>query len=55
MEVFPRGAGEGNKPTRHLVRMDYPGREENPPEVPQGKLNSPLARQFSEKFLRIAS
>ena len=36
MKVFPHGMGEGNKPTRYLVRMDYPGREENPPEVLRG-------------------
>jgi hypothetical protein len=36
MKVFPHGMGEGDKPTRYLVRMDYPGREENPPEVLRG-------------------
>ncbi|MDR2054593.1 MAG: relaxase/mobilization nuclease domain-containing protein, partial [Desulfovibrio sp.] len=36
MKVFPHGMGEGDKPTRYLVRPDYPGREENPPEVLRG-------------------
>ncbi|MDR2819173.1 MAG: relaxase/mobilization nuclease domain-containing protein [Desulfovibrio sp.] len=36
MKVFPHGLGEGDKPTRYLVRMDYPGREEKPPEVLRG-------------------
>jgi hypothetical protein len=36
MKIFPHGMGEGDKPTRYLVRMDYPGREENPPEALRG-------------------
>jgi hypothetical protein len=37
IKVFPHGISEGGKPTRYLVRMDYPGREENPPEVLRGE------------------
>jgi hypothetical protein len=33
MKVFPHGEGEGDKPTRYLVRPDYPGRKENPREA----------------------
>ncbi len=36
MKVFPHGTGDGNKPTRYLVRPDYPGRNEAPPEVVRG-------------------
>jgi hypothetical protein len=36
MTVFPHGTGEGNKPTRYLVRMDYPGRKDSPPDVLRG-------------------
>ena len=25
MKVFPHGTGEGDKPSRYLVRPDYPG------------------------------
>ena len=27
VKVFPHGTGDGNKPTRYLVRQDYPGRK----------------------------
>ena len=27
MKVFPHGTGEGDKPSRYLVRPDYPGRD----------------------------
>lgn len=30
MKVFPHGTGEGDKPTRYLVRPDYPGRDTRP-------------------------
>lgn len=33
MKVFPHGQGGGDGPTRYLVRPDYPGRDELPPEV----------------------
>ena len=36
MTVFPHGTGDGNKPTRYLVRPDYPGRKDAPPEVLRG-------------------
>jgi hypothetical protein len=36
MKVFPHGQGAGDKPTRYLLRPDYPGREEAPPEVLRG-------------------
>jgi hypothetical protein len=36
MKVFPHGQGNGNMPTRYLVRMDYPGRKEAPPEILRG-------------------
>jgi hypothetical protein len=36
MKVFPHGKGNGDTPTRYLVRLDYPGRQENPPEVLRG-------------------
>ncbi|WP_165072753.1 hypothetical protein [Desulfovibrio sp. ZJ200] len=36
MKVFPHGTGEGDKPSRYLVRPDYPGRDTAPPQVLQG-------------------
>ena len=36
MTVFPHGTGDGNKPTRYLVRLDYPDRKNSPPEVLRG-------------------
>jgi hypothetical protein len=36
MKVFPHGQGDGDMPTRYLVRPDYPGRKEAPPEVLRG-------------------
>jgi hypothetical protein len=36
MKVFPRGQGNGDQPTRYLVRPDYPGRREAPPEILRG-------------------
>jgi len=36
MKVFPHGTGEGDKPTRYLVRPDYPGRDTRPPQVLRG-------------------
>jgi len=36
MTVFPHGTGDGNKPTRYLVRLDYPNRKNSPPEVLRG-------------------
>ena len=39
MKVFPHGQGNGDMPTRYLVRLDYPGRQETPPEVLRGDPN----------------
>jgi hypothetical protein len=36
MKVFPHGQGDGDQPTRYLVRPDYPGRKEVPPEILRG-------------------
>ena len=36
MKVFPHGQGAGEGPTHYLVRPDYPGRDERPPEVLRG-------------------
>lgn len=36
MKVFPHGQGCGDAPTRYLVRLDYPHRDERPPEVLRG-------------------
>ncbi len=36
MKVFPHGQGDGEGPTRYLVRPDYPGRDEHLPEVLRG-------------------
>ena len=36
MKVFPHGTGEGDKPSRYLVRQDYPGRDTAPPQVLRG-------------------
>ena len=36
IKLFPHGTGQGDKPTRYLVRMDYPGRYERPPQVLRG-------------------
>jgi hypothetical protein len=43
MKVFPHGTGEGSKPTRYLVRPDYPGRKEAPPEVLRGDVGMTCA------------
>ena len=37
MKVFPHGTGEGDKPSRYLVRPDYPGRD-TAPQVLHGDL-----------------
>ncbi len=36
MKVFPHGKGAGSGPVNYLIRTDYPGRDENPPEVLRG-------------------
>ncbi|MDR2745461.1 MAG: relaxase/mobilization nuclease domain-containing protein [Desulfovibrio sp.] len=36
IKLFSHGQGNGDMPTRYLVRMDYPGRKETPPEVLRG-------------------
>ena len=36
MKVFPHCTGEGDKPSRYLVRPDYPGRDTAPPQVLRG-------------------
>ena len=38
MKVFPHGTGEGDKPSRYLVRPDYPGRDTAPPQILRGDL-----------------
>lgn len=40
MKVFPHGQGTGEGPTRYLVRPDYPGRDECPPEVLRGDVET---------------
>jgi hypothetical protein len=37
MKVFPHGQGDGDMPTRYLVRPDYPGRKDAPPEILRGE------------------
>ncbi|MDR2573638.1 MAG: relaxase/mobilization nuclease domain-containing protein [Desulfovibrio sp.] len=36
IKLFPHGKGNGDTPTRYLVRLDYPARQDNPPEVLRG-------------------
>ena len=48
MKVFPHGQGGGEGPTKYLVRLDYPGREENPPEVLRGDLE--LTRELIDSL-----
>ena len=43
MKVFPHGTGEGDKPSRYLVRPDYPGRDTAPPQVLRGAPAMPRA------------
>lgn len=38
MKVFPHGTGYGDKPTKYLVRGDYPGRDTAPPHVLRGDI-----------------
>ena len=38
IKVFPHGTGEGDKPTRYLVRPEYPGRDTRPPQVLRGDI-----------------
>lgn len=40
MKVFPHGQGSGDGPTLYLVRPDYPGRDEQPPEVLRGDVET---------------
>ena len=40
MKVFPHGQGGGDGPTNYLVRPDYPGRDERPPEVLRGDVET---------------
>ena len=40
MKVFPHGQGDGDGPTHYLVRPDYPGRDEQPPEVLRGDVET---------------
>jgi len=39
IKLFPHGQGDGDSPTTYLVRPDYPGRYETPPEVLRGDPN----------------
>ncbi|MDR2055765.1 MAG: relaxase/mobilization nuclease domain-containing protein [Desulfovibrio sp.] len=50
MKVFPHGQGGGGKPTRYLVRLDYPGRAEKPPEILRG--NPDMARALVDSIDR---
>ena len=43
MKVFPHGQGGGDGPTHYLVRPDYPGRDELPPEVLRGDVDTTRA------------
>lgn len=43
IKVFPHGQGGGDGPTHYLVRPDYPGRDELPPEVLRGDVDSTRA------------
>lgn len=43
MKVFPHGQGGGDGPTHYLVRLDYPGRDELPPEVLRGDVDTTRA------------
>jgi len=36
IKVFPHGQGDGNGPVNYLLRRDYPGRPEAPPQVLRG-------------------
>lgn len=38
MKVFPHGTGYGDKPTKYLVRRDYPGRDTAPPHILRGDI-----------------
>ena len=40
MKVFPHGKGDGDGPTHYLVRPDYPGRDEQPPEMLRGDVET---------------
>ena len=40
MKVFPHGQGGGDGPTHYLVRPDYPSRDELPPEVLRGDVDT---------------
>ena len=40
MKVFPHGQGDGDGPTHYLVRGDYPGRDELPPEILRGDVET---------------
>lgn len=40
MKVFPHGQGGGDGPTHYLVRPDYPGRDERPPEILRGDVRT---------------
>ena len=40
MKVFPHGQGGGSGPTHYLVRQDYPGRDDLPPEVLRGDVDT---------------
>ena len=52
MKVFPHGTGEGDKPSRYLVRPDYPGRDTAPPQVLRGDpaMNSALIDSIERRW-----
>ncbi len=43
MKVFSHGAGTGDAAIHYLTRTDYPGRENNPPDVVRGDPDTTLA------------
>lgn len=43
MKVFPHGQGGGDGPTHYLVRLDYPDRNEQPPDVLRGDVDTTRA------------
>ncbi len=39
IKVFAHGQGGGDGPVNYLLRLDYPGRTQSPPEVLRGDPN----------------
>lgn len=51
IKVFPHGKGSGGGAVNYLTRLDYPGRQENPPEVLRG--DSSLTRALIDSQDRV--